>query len=253
MIRPGRMGAGITALALLSACGGSGTEVLDPWPFNIPQVELSCEAGRVFVTTPEGTRYAANGSARAVSPYLQPLLAHYDASAVIRRGLRLCEQGQSRVTLQSPAPAQSSPPPDAPAVTVEQQELGRGVFVTVEAETVVGGRRPRLVLVCDTVSPPSFQLYLVQAPSSPPPVRGVYGTFTVAGAQPQRIELAWGTEDSWSPRDNNAPAVRRVVQALTSGKNLSLEPPPGYSAPTTMRWRAATLSSNAQNIQRQCG
>lgn len=247
-----RKSAELFAFGLLASCGGSAPELLDPWPFNVPRVELGCQAGRVFVTTPEGTRYAANGSARAAAPYLQPILAHHDASAVIQRGLSLCEQGQGPVTLEglprSPAPR----PPAAPSTTLEDQELGEGVFVTVEAEAAIEGRRPRLALVCDGTAQPSFQLYLIQAPASPPPLRGTYGTFTVDDGESQRIELGWGTEDAWMPSDREKAAAARLVRAFVRGSELRFTPPAAYSSGEAFVWRATTFAPQLEQVRRWC-
>jgi hypothetical protein len=88
---------------VMTGCSTSPMLVLEPWPFKEDQVVISCErydggkatgsivAPRVFVTGSSGVRYAANSSARAVAPYMSPLLKEPDQGQVVRQGLLMCE------------------------------------------------------------------------------------------------------------------------------------------------------------------
>ena len=139
-----------------------------------------------------------------------------------------------------------------PVVTIETDEILGGVFVTVEAETVVSGQRPKLVLVCGGSRAPSFQFYLKHEPASPPPLRGVHGTFTLDNGPPQEIELGWHTNDGWGPRDGEEPKAARLVRQFIAGRQLQLVPPAAYSNGVPIRWNAATLSTWRAEVRRRC-
>jgi hypothetical protein len=94
---------------LMLGCSTSPIPVLEPWPFKEDRVTISCELGyvgmtmipaenRVFVAGSDGLRYAANDAARAVVPYMSPLLAVPDDGQVVRVGLRLCDMNAGPMT-----------------------------------------------------------------------------------------------------------------------------------------------------------
>lgn len=138
-------------------------------------------------------------------------------------------------------------------ITIENDEILGGVFVTLEAEAAVSGRRPKLVLVCSGSRGPSFQLYLRHEPASPPPLRGVYGTFTVDDGPAREIELGWYTNDGWGPRDGEEIQAARLVRQFIAGRRLELIMPPAYgSRGAPIRWNAATLSTWRTEVLRRC-
>ena len=140
-----------------------------------------------------------------------------------------------------------------PSTTIEESEILEGVFITVEAQTVISGKRPTLVFVCGGSPSPSFQLYLKHAPAAPPPLRGVYGTFTVDEGPSRRIELGWNANDGWIPREGEAPQAARLVRQFIAGRRLQLLPPEGYSNGVPIRWNAATFAARLPEIRRRCG
>lgn len=140
-----------------------------------------------------------------------------------------------------------------PSTTIEESEILERVFITVEAQTVISGKRPTFVFVCGGARSRSFQLYLKHAPATPPPLRGVYGTFTVDGGPPRRIELGWATNDSWVPRDDEGPQAAQLVRQIIAGRQFELIPPAGYSNGGTIRWNAATFAGRLPEIRRRCG
>lgn len=142
---------------------------------------------------------------------------------------------------------------EPPTLTIENNEILGGVFITVEAETVISNQRPELVLVCGGHRAPSFQLYLKQTPASPPPLRGVYGTFVIDNGPPQSIELAWTTRDGWLPRDENRTQAAGIVRRFIRGRRLRLLPPPRYGSGQPIDWDASVFAARRGEIQRSCG
>ena len=58
---------GASLVGLVAMANWSGSEAIDPWPFKIDEVTLSCERSQVLVTAPDGRRYAVNGTASVVT------------------------------------------------------------------------------------------------------------------------------------------------------------------------------------------
>ncbi len=97
----------VTALAV-TACVGSTNEVEvsasdfgNDWPLTVVQGTLQCEPpGSVVFTTPEGTSYAVNGTAKDATdlPEIDAIWAEGEVEGLkrnlgplIQRGLALCE------------------------------------------------------------------------------------------------------------------------------------------------------------------
>lgn len=179
-------------------------------------------------------------------------LAFFFGSIAI--ALCACDRGSNEtpdpVAPRGPEPSPLALPAAPPSVTIENQEISNGVFVTLEADTVTSKRRPTIVLVCDGARSPSFQLYTRDAPAAPPPLRGVHGEFTVDGGPVRRVELSWGTNDVWLPR-RGAEAAGLVRQFLNGGE-LRFVPPPSYSNGAPITWRTANLAPRRAEVRRWC-
>lgn len=69
-----------------------------PWPLTVPEGFLRCRNMAVTFTTPDGTTYAVNGTARAKYPGLEPIWkphsevsgARMDIGPLLNKGLTLC-------------------------------------------------------------------------------------------------------------------------------------------------------------------
>lgn len=242
---------------LLSACGGP-SEVLDPWPFRPPTITLSCErtklAGvvvrRVFVTTPDGKRYAANGSARAVAPPTDEIQSHYDVSKVISRGLDLCQQDRGPIELNAPV-RKPSPPTLSKSAQVEHSPLG-STFFTLEADAVVDQRRPHLSIVCEARKRPSLQIQTVRAPAIPPALRGVYFSISAPSIGERKVEVSWLPEDVWMPRESEKDIARLVAKALAAGESVEVALPDDLGLPATIVWSASQLQPHLPKMRKLC-
>lgn len=228
--------------------------MLDPWPFSVDRVELSCEAGRVFVTAPDGRRFGANGSARALAPGTEPIQSHYDTRQVIARGLALCADRSGPVVLRAP-PART-PPNDGggragPGVAIVPEPGLNWVFVTIESDEAAPAGRAELTFVCKDGEPPTIQINMRVAPNWPPPLAGTYGTLSHAG-RVKRIELAWLPEAMWSPRDPRAVRSADVLRDLLRGEDVRFDPPAGYGYSGPRSWSARTIAARREDVRRQC-
>ncbi|WP_048707408.1 hypothetical protein [Microvirga massiliensis] len=234
-------------------------DTFDPWPFKTDEITLSCELSRVFVTTPDGRRYAVNGTARnfAPEPRIQTIQAHYDISAVIRRGLELCDTGSRPIRIA--APVRVAPPePDPPSLKIEAGGLGTGFFGTVEANEVIDGKRPELTFACKPGEPLGLQLDLIRAPQTAPPLRGVFGTFQIDGTEPVKVELAWvGLNGQWLlQRETDQDRVLqddRLARALLKGQRVTFTGPAGFIAHSRITWALASLGDHFDEIRKTCG
>lgn len=190
----------LIALSLLglSACSEP-VETLDPWPFNVEEVVLSCELHRVsggrsprrvFVTTSDGRRYGANGSAMAVAPRTDPIQSHYDTSAVIARGLQLCDYSGGTVTIRRPSGRQATAPTPS-LVEVDGPDALRGTSFTLGGEPALGERRPKLAFSCGGQTGYSIMFDFGAEPRVPPPLRGAFASVS-SGRSAQRKSKSLG-------------------------------------------------------------
>src|SRR5215217_1462987 len=222
-------------LSLVFACaaatgGCRREEVIDPWPFTVDRVELSCEARRVFVTTPDGRRFGVNGSARALAPGTEAIQSHYDTRQVIARGLALCDDGSGSVVVrapQAPTPPTRDAGGTAPTIAIVAAPGLNSVLVTVESDEAAPVGRAELTFACRRGQPPSIQIDMRLAPNRPPPLAGTYGEITQAG-RVNRIELAWLPEAMWTPRNPEAVRSADLLRELLRGHDLRFDPPAGY-------------------------
>lgn len=152
------------------------------------------------------------------------------------------------ITIDDVAPA----PVETPSVIIEDNTLLGGVYVTIEADTTVSGQRPTIVLVCERNKPPSFQLYLKHAPATPPPLRGVYGSFKADDRPSQRIELGWLTNDTWVPGDQEKKSAAKLVRRIVSAKSVQFQPPRDYSNGDPIEWSGTTFAPRLAAIKREC-
>lgn len=232
-------------LAILAGCEATKIETLTPWPFRPDQVTLSCEpftvgdltSRRVFVTTPDGRRYAANGSARAVAPLTTPIETDPDTSAVISRGLKLCaDEAGPLVIRRPPQPASRPSPARTPsAVTVTKSILGPGI--TIQSD---GSSEPaKLHISCDD-GVASNLMFELEVRSPPAPLRGVFADFRLSRGSSSRVELSQGGVPFWMVRDRGGVAERTAVARVLRGSavTVTLSPPWGSGRPMTWQTKA---------------
>lgn len=229
------------SVCALAACGPAPVarpqETLEPWPFTVDEVTLSCTPGTraVFVTTPDSRRFAVNGTARAEAPLMRPIQGAIDTGPLIRMGLALCETGRGQAHLVAPA-GHSSTAASPPRFSIEPVQFGEGVNVTVEAQDVIDGHRPALTFSCRPGQAPTLLIDVAQAPRSPPPLRGVYATFSVGGEE-TREEVSWGEQSLWMLRSGDArQADRELTRAVLAAGKLTMTPAQTYMPQHAVTW-----------------
>jgi len=122
--------------------------------------------------------------------------------------------------------------------------------LTMESEDVVEGRRPVLTLICAPEGG-SLSLALVRTPEAPPPARGVFGSFKVDDAAPQRVELTWLRGDRWAPRLDFA-AEAALVRGIVAGRNVYFSGPEG-TTDRAYRWNMGRVGPAIEEFRRACG
>lgn len=233
--------------AALAACGESpdaGGEVMTPWPFTVDQVALSCEPGRrLFVTTNDGRRFAVNGTARAEAELMREIQNEVDLQPLIQRGLALCRDNDVRTLRLYRPVAESAPPPPAArrGARIEPLEIREGLGVKLEADQVINGRRPELYFSCSPGRAPMIQLDLIQAPRTPPPLRGVFATFRIGG-QSVRVEMSWSTGSRWTLRSGDDRALdQQLVRMILEERAVAFVGSSDFMPSSTLTWTSADI------------
>lgn len=260
----------LLAAAFVTACGPSGERTprtdaepaeepvtIQPWPFTVAWVDLTCEApSKVFATAPDGRRFAVNGAARSDAPLMTDIQAYYDTAGLIQRGLSLCRDHSGPLRLTAPAQVAQAPEqvPRDNAFSVEASRLG-GITATALSETVVDGSRPEVSFACEGGRATFLFLDLQRAPQTPPPLRGVYGSFRIDDGTPQRVELSWaGTGGQWSLRSDDDHSVEaRLVPAILAGQRLVFEGPAGFTSGEPVEWAMSGFGERMAAVREACG
>lgn len=105
-----------------------------------------------------------------------------------------------------------------PAFRVEDGVTGK--LVTFPSDD--GSERATFTLDCsDEGEIEGFSLALDQEPSSPPPLRGVFGEFSFPQEPRDRIELGYFTKGMWAPREGQEGQVRQIARRFAAGERLT--------------------------------
>ncbi len=138
---------------------------------------------------------------------------------------------------------------DVTKLDIQKGSTGQGILATLE-----NASGDRFTLDCSGDGEPSFQLHLAKPAQTPPPLRGVYGEFRVDGGLARLIELGWATGGTWMARDDD-PAEQAttlaLVQEVIQARDLTLQPPAGYSQPEPIEWQVEALGQSAE-VGRLC-
>lgn len=253
------MRTGSIALAVaLTACGSATAptppppQTLDPWPFTVASVTLTCETNNaggkaVFVTTPEGTRYAVNGVARARAPIMDPIQADFRVDGAIKAGLALCDGGVGSAEFVAPPKAAETPSASATPATVARVSVDSGpvgTFVNMKSD----GGEAVLSLECRGGEPTGFQVTFGSVPASPPPLRGTMATVETDGAK-RALEMGWGMEDRWFPRrdtDAEKAKAKAAASAILNAKEIAVYGPEGFAPALPSTWRLGDEMAKAR-------
>lgn len=250
----------LAAAALLGCCGrpieAPGDETLTPWPFTLDTVTLSCRGGAarmVFVETDDGRTFAVNGSARSEAPLMRDIQAEVNLAPLIARGLRLCDAGTGSVRLKRPLETSEARIETAPAsFVIEPSDYSDGVHATLEAQNAISGTRPRLTLGCSPGRAPMIILNLVQAPRTPPPLRGVMARFQI-GAQERSIEMSWGLDATWTLRSGDARLEdAQLTQLILEAGELAFIGDRQYMPAQAIHWDLAAHPDELARVRQLC-
>ncbi len=234
----------------VAACDRPSAEVISPWPLKVENAVLSCTARRVFVTLPDGKKYAVNGSAMKDAPDIVEVTSHYDTTALITRGLKLCDDGSPAMEIHQGA-EKSKAPPVSGRTYVEPNDKFIGGFSLISTESPpVDGQRPEISASCDEDGAPSLHLSLVQAPSRPPPLRGVFADFRFGGWPKQHVEMAWFDKGNWLPRDKDA--GRKLVRAMLKADHVSVTMPDTWVAKREFEWDLHASAADVRRMRKAC-
>lgn len=176
--------------------------------------------------------------------------------------MRLSDRPCTVALLLGAAGCSSGDDAPAPTVSVERTAAGNGDFISIESDTLVDGRRPRLILVCEDGMPATFHLDLVRPPASPPPLRGVFAQIQAKGGPEVTIELGWVTNATWvarRPHPSQADSAfddrenqRRMVPVLHAfGKQreLTITPPAAHGPGERLVWSPQTYAPQLAAVQ----
>jgi len=253
---------GLCALVSLVSCGPGEpptplpVETLEPWPFTVPEVALTCgptPPGGIFVTTPDGRRFAVNGAARSEAPLMREIQGAVDLQPLIARGRLLCA-GEGPIRLRAPQAAESGPAPiaEAPRFRIEDDPLTGGVYVISESQNETGGRRAELAIGCRDGRPNFISLNLITEPRTPPPLRGVFAEFDI-GARTYRYEMSWGLNDDWILRSGDDRAEdTELGRAILAGGSVRMRAENPYM-PSSVTWDLNGFGPELNRVQSLCG
>jgi hypothetical protein len=154
----------------------------------------------------------------------------------------------------------SAPAPvDAPTVVVER--FSGGELIAIDSDSLVDGRRPKLILECRPGLPATFRLDLVQPPAGAPPQR-VFAQMQVKGGPKVTIELGWLEGALWAPKmpdpkqpefeapdRNNQERVVPILHAFSRERALTITPPADYGPKQELVWSPATYMPQLEAVQ----
>ncbi len=109
---------------------------------------------------------------------------------------------------------------------------------------------PDIAISCDDRNAPTVFLSATLAPPSPPPLRGVFATFSGAGYS-WSPEMAYLHKSDWLVgRDEDGPGRAGLVQALAAGP-VTMEAETGWGLGDTLEWRLPDTPL-ADEFRRHC-
>lgn len=241
----------VVCLALaVAACDRPSAEVVSPWPLKADGAVLSCSAGRVFVTLPGGKKYAVNGSAMKDAPDVAEVTSYYDTTALIPRGLKLCDQGPAAIEIRPEAKKADAAPAAGRTFVEANDDFVGGVRLVTSESTPIEGQRPEIYASCDDDGTPSLHLSLVHAPDRPPPLHGVFADFRFGGWPKQHVEMSWFDKGSWVPREKDAD--RKLVRAMLKADHVSVTMPDAYAAKREFEWDIHASPADVRRMRKAC-
>lgn len=137
----------------------------------------------------------------------------------------------------------------APAVHVERDQFGTNFEVRAQKDEPV-----TLTIRCRKGIADNLVIDFDKEPSSPPPLAGVYGSFSVGSLDPRIIEMSYFTGGIWSPRNSGEVDEKFVIARFLEGEVITFQgdgtympyeqiswlPPKHLNLPECKPWRPAT-------------
>lgn len=155
----------------------------------------------------------------------------------------------------------SQPDENAPLVHLSKSPTG-GDLVSIESDTMIDGRRARLILLCEPGKPVAFHADLVRPPANTPPARDVFAQLQAKGGPEVTVELAWMGGATWRariPREdqaysdtddrNNQQRFLPILHAFSRERKLTLRPPEAYTPGGDVVWRTETMGPHLSRVQ----
>jgi hypothetical protein len=128
----------------------------------------------------------------------------------------------------------------------EKSQFG-STFFSLSAE---GNAAAKLTLSCAAGEQPSIQITLSEPPDSPPPLRGVLGSFKVGQEPARSVELAWGTRSQWLVRDDIVSA--QLAKDFLRKGTFDFMPPAQYTNSEALRWTLPASGVEVDQAKQSC-
>lgn len=92
----------------------------------------------------------------------------------------------------------------------------------------------------------------LRAAPSPPPLHGVFGTFTVDGKSLAPSELGWGgsPRSAWTLHDRNP--VRPIALQIAKAREVTFVPPAAYGGSARIVWKVNLTPASRKRIVEAC-
>ncbi len=225
---------------------------ISPWPLTMPWALISCENSAVFLQTPEGDRYAVNGTARSQAPLMDAVQTRYDHD-LIGEGLALCKENAPPLKI-VPGPEATPPPIGEPEWSLTEGGVRSDrISIVAKSEDVIQGVRPELHIECDGDGGIAW-IDMNRMPPRASPLREVakYKTGRVSN---WTVISVSGVDGEWFLR-NDKPEEKRAQKKFISdvlwSDLLVFSAPPGFNHDGEFSWRSDRLGDGISQARRTC-
>lgn len=222
----------------------------------VPQADVFCivceqaqpllEHTRWFQTRPPTKRQES--PARAADLRARIVLA---GTIALLAGLLVAGLWWANVSEPSDAVPQAVVAAGTTSIKVGGEPFG-GLALFANAANPIDGKRPELHVACDSHRSVSLMLDVVQQPlGGPPPLRGVFATLAVDEQPPAPMEMGWGTQAMWMPRELSELDERRLALAISRARRVTFVLP-AWLGPSRVVWTVNLPKHERERFARQC-
>ncbi|RYG93423.1 MAG: hypothetical protein EON58_18355 [Alphaproteobacteria bacterium] len=139
-------------------------------------------------------------------------------------------------------------------VIVEPVEVNGGVAANVFGDDSLTVKLPTGEKLSVSCSAESAFVYVdtLRAAPTPPPLHGVFGTFTVDGQVLAPSELGWGgsPRSAWTLHDRNP--IRPTALKIVKAHKVKFAPPAAYGGGAPIVWKLDVASADRERIVKAC-